>query len=106
MKYTPKKVYVKENDNFIEITNEEHESRKATDEQYAERWFVPLQGCLLEVDEQFYIEYYKEYERNRYLAALDRKNRILSIEAFDTEDENGVDFMFSYRSSVEATAEW
>ena len=101
MKYIPKKVYVKENDNFIEITNEEHESRKATDEQYAERWFVPLQGCLLEVDEQFYIEYYKEYERNRYLAALDRKNRILSIEAFDTEDENGVDFIVDEDEDVE-----
>ena len=101
MKYTPKKVYVKENDNFIEITNEEHESRKATDEQYAERWFVPLQGCLLEVDEQFYIEYYKEYERNRYLAALDRKNRILSIEAFDTEDENGVDFIVDEDEDIE-----
>ena len=101
MKYTPKKVYVKENDNFIEITNEEHENRKATDEQYAKRWFVPLQGCLLEVDEQFYIEYYKEYERNRYLAALDRKNRILSIEAFDTEDENGVDFIVDEDEDVE-----
>ena len=101
MKYTPKKVYVKENDNFIEITNEEHESRKATDEQYAKRWFVPLQGCLLEVDERFYIEYYKEYERNRYLAALDRKNRILSIEAFDTEDENGVDFIVDEDEDVE-----
>ena len=101
MKYTPKKVYVKENDNFIEITNEEHESRKAMDEQYAKRWFVPLQGCLLEVDEQFYIEYYKEYERNRYLAALDRKNRILSIEAFDTEDENGVDFIVDEDEDIE-----
>ena len=101
MKHTPKKVYVKENDNFIEITNEEHESRKATDELYAKRWFIPLQGCLLEVDEQFYIEYYKEYERNRYLAALDRKNRILSIEAFDTEDENGVDFIVDEDEDVE-----
>ena len=44
MKYAPKKVYVKENNNFIEITNEEHEARKAKDEQYAKRWFIPLQG--------------------------------------------------------------
>lgn len=101
MKYAPKKVYVKENDNFIEITNEEHESRKATDEQYAKRWFIPLQGCLLEVDEQFYTEYYKEYERNRYLAALDRKNKVLSIEAFDSEDDNGVDFIADEDEDVE-----
>ena len=47
MKYAPKKVYVKENNNFIEITNEEHEARKAKDEQYAKRWFIPLQGFFL-----------------------------------------------------------
>ena len=101
MKYAPKKVYVKENNNFIEITNEEHEARKAKDEQYAKRWFIPLQGCLLEVDEQFYIEYYEEYERNRYLAALDRKNKVLSIEAFDSEDDNGVDFIVDEDEDVE-----
>ena len=101
MKYAPKKVYVKENNNFIEITNEEHEARKAKDEQYAKRWFIPLQGGLLEVDEQFYIEYYKEYERNRYLAALDRKNKLLSIDAFDSEDDNGVDFIVDEDEDVE-----
>ena len=101
MKYAPKKVFIKENEIFIEITNEEHESRKATDEQYAKRWFIPLQGCLLEVDEQFYIEYYKEYERNRYLATLDRKNKVLSIEAFDSEDDNGVDFIVDEDEDVE-----
>ena len=101
MKYAPKKVFIKENEIFIEITNEEHESRKATDEQYAKRWFVPLQGYLLEVDEQFYIEYYKEYERNRYLAALNSKNKVLSIEAFDSEDDNGVDFIVDEDEDVE-----
>ena len=101
MKYAPKKVFIKENEIFIEITNEEHESRKATDEQYAKRWFIPLQGCLLEVDEQFYNEYYKEYERNRYLAALDRKNKVLSIEAFDSDDDNGVDFIVDEDEDVE-----
>ena len=101
MKYAPKKVFIKENEVFIEITNEEHESRKATDEQYAKRWFIPLQGCLLEVDEQFYNEYYKEYERNKYLAALDRKNKVLSIEAFDSDDDNGVDFIVDEDEDVE-----
>ena len=82
MKYAPKKVFIKENEIFIEITNEEHESRKAT-------------------DEQFYNEYYKEYERNRYLAALDRKNKVLSIEAFDSDDDNGVDFIVDEDEDVE-----
>ena len=101
MKYAPKKVFIKENDVYIEITNEEHESRKATDEQYAKRWFIPLQGYLLEVDEQFYISHYKEVERNKYLAALDRKKRLLSIEAFDTEDDNGIDYIADEDEDVE-----
>lgn len=31
MKYAPKKVFIKENENYIGITNEEHERRKTTD---------------------------------------------------------------------------
>ena len=101
MKYAPKKVFIKENGNYIEITNEEHELRKATDEQYAKRWFIPLQGCLLEVDEAFYTEHYKEIERNKYLRLLDRKKKLLSIEAFDTEDDNGVDYIADEDEDVE-----
>ena len=101
MKYAPKKVFIKENDAFIEITNEEHESRKATDEQYAKRWFIPLQGYLLEVDEVFYTEHYREVERNKYLRLLDRKKKLLSIEAFDTEDDNGVDYIADEDEDVE-----
>lgn len=48
-----------------------------------------------------YNEYYKEYERNRYLAALDRKNKVLSIEAFDSDDDNGVDFIVDEDEDVE-----
>ena len=101
MKYAPKKVFIKGNDSYIEITNEEHELRKATDEQYAKRWFIPLQGCLLEVDEAFYTEHYKEIERNKYLRLLDRKKKLLSIEAFDTEDDNGVDYIADEDEDVE-----
>ncbi len=101
MKYAPKKVFIKENGIYIEISNEEHESRKATDEQYAKRWFIPLQGYLLEVDEQFYIAHYREEERNKYLRMLDRKKKLLSIEAFDTEDDNGVDYIADEDEDVE-----
>jgi len=101
MKYAPKKVFIKENEIYIEITNEEHESRKATDEQYAKRWFIPLQGYLLEVDESFYVSFYKEEERNRYLCMLDRSKKLLSIEAFDTDDENGVGYIADEDEDVE-----
>lgn len=101
MKYAPKKVFIKENKNYIEITNEEHERRKATDEQYAKRRFIPLQSYLLEVDEVFYTDHYREVERNKYLRLLDRKKKLLSIDAFDTEDDNGIDYIADEDENVE-----
>lgn len=70
MKYAPKKVFIKENGIYIEITNEEHESRKATDEQYAKRKFLPLHGMLMEVDKEFYDEFYRQKDRDEYLTLL------------------------------------
>ena len=80
MKFIPKKVYIKETDDYIEM--EYDEFLKAYPE-YSEsiicqsgngdtspdgnstgrKFFIPIQGCLLEVDEKDYREYYKENER-------------------------------------------
>lgn len=79
MKYAPKKVFIKENEKYIEITNEEHERRKTTDEQYSHRRFIPLQGYLLEVDEAFYTEYYREEERNKYITMMLINKRLVLI---------------------------
>lgn len=92
MKYAPKKVYIKENDNFIEITNEEHESRKATDEKYAKRWFIPLQGMLMEVNEEFYKDFYRQKDRDEYLTWR-TKSKDVSYNEYDTEECSGEDML-------------
>ena len=85
MKYAPKKVFIKENNIYIEITNEEHEARKATDKQYAKRWFIPMHGMLMEVEEDFYKDFYRQKERDDYLSWR-AKNKDISYNDYDTEE--------------------
>jgi len=92
MKYAPKKVFIKENEIYIEITNEEHESRKATDEQYAKRKFLPLHGMLMEVDKEFYDEFYRQKDRDEYLTWR-TKNKDVSYNDYDTEECSGEEML-------------
>ena len=93
MKYAPKKVFVLENGKYVEITYEEHTYRKETDEQYAERRFIPVQGYLIETDQQCYTEFYREVERRKYLQKLEIELNPLSLESLDKEENNGIDFI-------------
>ncbi len=92
MKYAPKKVFIKENGIYIEITNEEHENRKATDEQYAKRKFLPLHGMLMEVDQEFYDEFYRQKDRDEYLTWR-TKNKDISYNDYDTEECSGEEML-------------
>ena len=92
MKYAPKKVFIKENNIDIEITNEEHEARKAMDKQYAKRWFVPMHGMLMEVEEAFYKDFYRQKERDDYLSWR-AKNKDISYNDYDTEECSGEDML-------------
>lgn len=93
MKYNPKRVHILENGQYMEITNEDHEYRKATDAAYAERYFFPIHGDLLEVKREDYEELYRAKERMRYIKRKEIENGTLSLDAFDSEDDNGIDFI-------------
>ena len=97
MKFIPRKVYIKETDDYIEMEYDEFlkaypeytentirrlRNDPASDSNNSdEKFFIPIQGCLLEVDEENYREYYKENERYKYIRSLDYKNRLLSASA-------------------------
>lgn len=97
MKFIPKKVYIKGKNDYIEMEYDEFlkaypeysESAirhlgndPALDSNNAgEKFFIPIQGCLLEVKKETYREYYKEKERYKYIRSLDYKNRLLSASA-------------------------
>lgn len=93
MKYQPRKVFILENGSYQEITYEEHCQNQQSDESYEKRFFIPLQGMLLEVSREVYAEFYREKERNRYLRKLDRKNGLLSIDCFEKADDSGMDYL-------------
>lgn len=86
MKYEPKKVFIIEKGTYKELTYRDFcQNRKL----YEFRYFIPLQGMLLEVSKEAYTEFYQVKERNRYLKRLDIENGLIYIDAFHNENEMG-----------------
>lgn len=93
MKYQPRKVFILEDGSYQEITYQEHCEKRQSEDSYPNRYFIPLQGMLLEVSREIYSEFYKEKERERYLRKLDQENRLLSLDVFDRVEERSTDFL-------------
>ncbi len=92
MKYAPKKVFIKVNNSYLEITNEEHEHLKSIDAEYRKRWFVPLNGYLMETDKAFYDDFYKDKRREKYILECAIENGEVSLEMLigDDYDETNI----------------
>lgn len=103
MKYAPKKVFILEDGAYIELTNEKFERRKGNDPTFADRYFIPVQGFLMEVSKEHYQDFYRAKEREAYLKKLDAKYGLLSIDAFDTDDDNGTDYISNDTEDVAET---
>lgn len=97
MRYEPKKVYVLKNNCYRELSYTEFCLQK----DYNNRYFVPIQGMLLEVTKEFYLQYYKEKERNRYLRKLDIENGLLSIDSFQIADGIDKNYLTDTATNVE-----
>ena len=93
VKYAPRKVYIKESGSYTELSYKEFCNRRETDRAYADKLFIPVQGCLIETEQAHYIEFYRDKERWRYLKKLDADNSLLSLEAFERDDDNSIDFI-------------
>lgn len=100
MKYAPRKVFILENDMYIELSYKEFCRRRENDKTYEDKLFIPVQGCLIETDRKNYIEFYRDRERQNYLKKLDKKVGLLSIDAFDKEDEKATDLMTSEQEDI------
>jgi len=93
VKYAPRKVYIKENGSYTELSYKEFCKRREKDGTYADKLFIPVQGCLIETEQTHYVEFYRDKERWRYLKKLDIDNSLLSLEAFESDDDNSIDFI-------------
>jgi len=59
VKYAPRKVYIKENGSYVELSYMEFCRRRNADQTYMDKLFIPIQGCLLEVVREQYTDFYQ-----------------------------------------------
>ena len=103
MKYAPRKVYIKESSNYVELSYRDFCRRRQADQSYMDKLFIPVQGCLLEVVREQYADFYKEKERWRYLKKLDTNHSLLSLERFTDSEGNILDFIVDEAVDVAET---
>ena len=103
MKYAPRKVYIKENGGYVELSYKDFCRRRQADQSYMDKLFIPVQGCLIEVMREQYTDFYRDKERWRYLKKLDTKNSLLSLEGFTDSEGNVLDFIVDEAVDVSET---
>ena len=103
MKYAPRKVYIKENSGYMELSYTDFCHRRQVDQSYMDKLFIPVQGCLLEVVREQYTDFYRDKERWRYLKKLDTSHSLLSLEGFTDSEGNMIDFIIDETVDVAET---
>ena len=79
MSAAPKKVFILENDEYVEITNEEHCQRKEHDRQYSKKYFIFVNDYLMEVTYENYKSYHKFNEHKKYVTKRDKKKGVILV---------------------------
>ena len=103
MKYAPRKVYIKENSGYVELSYKDFCRRRQADQSYMDKLFIPVQGCLLEVVRGQYTDFYRDKERWRYLKKLDTNHKLLSLEGFTDSEGNVIDFVIDEAVDIAET---
>ena len=103
VKYAPRKVYIKKNGGYVELSYTDFCRRRQADQNYMDKLFIPVQGCLLEVVREQYTDFYRDKERWRYLKKLDTNHKLLSLEGFTDSDGNVLDFIVDEAVDVAET---
>ena len=103
MKYAPRKVYIKENNVYVELSYTDFCRRRQADQSYMDKLFIPVQGCLLEVVREQYTDFYRDKERWRYLKKLDTNHKLLSLDGFTDSEGNVLDFIVDETLDVAET---
>ncbi len=86
MDHTPKKVFILENNEYIEITFQELYQRRQNDSSFRERKFLFEDGFLMEVREHEYVSFRKEKRRQRYHKEQAAKNNDVSLDNLPEEE--------------------
>lgn len=106
MKYTPRKVFILENNRYTEITYEKFRLKvEDKTSSYADKLFIPLHGMLMEVEEEAYRDFYKDRRRQKYLKEQSAKNGDFSYDMLTTDEFNGDDILIDDSIDIEVQIE-
>lgn len=100
MKYAPKKVFVIEENGYVELTYEEYCSRCEQIPEYENKRFLPMYGMLMEVSESDYKAFYKEQRRQKYLLEQSVENQDISMDMLATDEFKGKEILTDARMNV------
>lgn len=101
MKYAPKKVFILDNGNYTELSYEEFCSLQENDASYADKFFIPLHGMLMEVTEETYRDFYKAGRRQKYIDERSVENGDFSYDMLTTADFNGEDILIDTSQEID-----
>ena len=91
MAYKPTNVFIKENNGYIEISYKEFCEKQNTE--FKDKFFISLHDMLMEVDEAYYIEFYREQRREKYLRERAIEKGDVYYNSLDTEDFCGEEIL-------------
>lgn len=94
--------FIKDHQGYRRITcGELNQMKLENPEAFKDRWFIPVEGFLLEVSYKDYQEYYQMKERWDYLNKLDKKNYPISLDQIPAGVKaEGVDVYKGFETGV------
>ena len=104
-KYAPRKVFILENGEYVEISYEELCRREEVDCTYKDKLFIPLHGMIMEVDGAAYRDFYKAKDRDEYLTWR-TKHKDISYSQFDDDECSGEDMLVDLSAEFTDAVVW
>lgn len=105
MSYAPKRVFVLENGEYIEISYDELCRFEKENDSYKNKWFLPLYGMLMEVSEDEYKEFYRNKRHEKYCRERAKANNDFSYDMLTTDDFNGEDILTDQADNIDNIVE-
>jgi len=99
-----KNCFIKDNESYREIPYTALFIGKERNPEYANRYFLPFHGYLLEVPFEDYQEEYQDMRRRKYLHKEAQRNGEISYDALDSEEMNGNEIIRDIYTDVERDA--
>ena len=104
MQFNPKKIFVIENGEYIEITYQEFAARYKADSLYPKQRFIYIDGVILEMPQEKCKEFYRDKRRQKYQRECERKFGVFSYDSLTTDEFNGEDIVIDLSADVSDTA--